>query len=155
MSNIYIITDTSGSMAELGKNHLLEYLLRTIADIFRQEKYSDIELFFFAWGNEIIQIEEPFEVECIGKTNIEALIAMLKEMDPGSCILLLSDGHFEYRQIKEQITERCLNVIGIIVGADASASVMNEVSIQKKALKADSITAAIALLCSFIDKEEY
>lgn len=154
MTNLIVIADIAGRMNELGKNHLMDYLLHTTAHVFQQERYSDIKPFFFSWNSEINQLEEPFSVDCCGKSDINMLEDMLQKLDKSSFVLILSDGNFDYFPIKKIILANELNVIGIIVGADASVSAMNAITSIGKAQHADCIMAAIAKISGFISEEE-
>lgn len=155
MSDIYIITDTAGRMNELGKDDLLNYLLHTADDLFMQEIYQDIHPYFFAWNSKLIQLEEPPAVSsCVGKSDTAVLADMMGGLDKGSCVLLLSDGNFDYSPVRRAIAASKLNVIGILVGADASETSMNALTTVGKAQRAENITAAVAKLAAFAGGEE-
>lgn len=153
MRKIYVIADLSGRMNEMGKNSVLEYLLRTTADLFAQKKYSDIEPCFFSWNTEIIQLEPPFFVKCRGKSNLSALSDMLKETKDSSRVMLLSDGNFDYQPILNTIKEKSLNVTGIVVGADASMASMNRLT-NGNAVNSDCIVAAVEKITDYLGEEE-
>lgn len=154
MNDIYIISDTAGRMNELGKDDLLNYLLHTVDDLFMQ-RYKDIQPYFFAWDSKLIQLEEPPVVSsCDGKSDTGVLADMLGGLDRGSCVLLLSDGNFDYSPVRRAIASSKLNVIGIVVGADASETSMNALTTVGKAQRAENITAAVTKLAAFAGGEE-
>lgn len=154
MSNVFVIADCSGRMAEQGKNQIMEYVLRCAANMLSGDRFVDADPEFFSWGSTIDKIGEPYFTECSGKSDVGLLEKMLGEMAERSPVLFLSDGNFDYAGIKKKAAEKKLGVIGVVIGADASVSAMNAVSTSRKAYKAEDITAAVTLLCSYIGRED-
>ncbi|GIW92907.1 MAG: hypothetical protein KatS3mg110_0948 [Pirellulaceae bacterium] len=103
---IYLIWDTSGSMAESGKLWIARSVARAVEQYLRLG-YGRADLKLIAWGDEARHVEwvaeDDFPLELLtaaGSSSAKALTALLGNQ-PGGKVLLLTDGFWSYPDAKE------------------------------------------------------
>lgn len=148
---IFVVADCSGKMTELGKNHLLVYLLITICNLLKDSEIDEYEL--FSWNSSISSLESPYldtKADFGDKANVNALLDFLMSLDDNSRILLMSDGNFSSTSIIKSLKKHKLQLFTLAVGADCSKSTLDLLCITKKAYDAADINAAVNALHSGI-----
>ena len=87
MKIINIVVDTSGSMNEMGKNHLQRNLCRYLHElrIINEQKYSNIEFRYYQWSSSVTNlfVQESGEFPVLtpkGEADMVALSEYLKSM---------------------------------------------------------------------------
>lgn len=126
---LYLVWDTSGSMAEWGKHLIARGVARAVEQYLRLE-YGCAELKLAAWGNDTRAIdwhpdqEFPPELFVSGdSTNAKGLITFFGT-EPQGKILLLTDGFWsqadarEFKRWQESLPKDTLRIIKI--GTDAN-----------------------------------
>ncbi|MGB3976013.1 MAG: VWA domain-containing protein [bacterium] len=132
---LYLVWDSSGSMAEWGKNLIARGVARTVEQYLRLG-YGQAELKLISWRNEVHLIDwqpdQEFPSECLvtkGIANVQALISFI-ESEPDGKILILSDGFWSSKdstKFKRWKRDLPLNAIRIIkIGADANAQLKGD-----------------------------
>ena len=127
--NLYLICDTSGSMAEWGKTLIVRGVARAIEQYLRLG-HGCADLRLVAWGDEARVVEwqpdqefPPEMLGCKGKANVSALIAHI-EKQPFGKIVLITDGFWarsDARALKRWKDDFPPNTIRVIrVGADSN-----------------------------------
>ncbi len=154
---VYIIADTSGSMNEMGKIHLVRNLCRYANQlkVIDQEKYSDIDIRFFEWTEKVseIIIQEDGNIPDLiskGPANMISLSDFLSSAFANNQMLrviILSDGNFETKAIssfKNRLVESPDMIIRTVaVGADANLLRLKKLSSDKRVYLPEDISAAI------------
>ena len=126
---LFLVWDTSGSMAEMGKHLTARGVARAIEQYLRLG-HGSAELKLIAWGNEARVIdwcpdqEFPAEMSASkGSANAEALITVLGEQPTGQ-VLLITDGFWsqaDAKALRRWQQSLPLNAFRVIkIGADAN-----------------------------------
>lgn len=126
---IYLVWDTSGSMAEWGK-HLVARGVARATEQYLRLGYGRGEIKLVAWSNEVRlfdwHADEEFPLEMLISKNpgdVKALITFFGT-EPSGKILLLTDGFWSQADAREfQRWKECLkaNMLRVIkIGADAN-----------------------------------
>lgn len=126
---LYLVCETSGSMAEGGKNLIMRGVVRAVEQYYRLG-YGKGELKLIAWNDTAGVVEwiadneyPPQMLDCKGAANAESLIVLLGEQPDGK-ILLITDGF--WRRDAAKIIKRWKNglppdILRVIrIGADAN-----------------------------------
>lgn len=151
MNNVFIIADSSGKMSELGKDHLQTYVLHAAVDMLAD---LGVQPQLLVWAGNLEELEEPDVPAFGGRVDTDALTSAFAEMGRGSCIMLLSDGNFEYGDIPEAAEEYGIKIVGVYLGADADVLTMDKISTSHNAMPAEDIAAAVSQLFGYIRQEE-
>lgn len=151
MNNVFIIADCSGKMSELGKDHLQTYVLHATVNMLAD---LGVKPRLLAWGSCLEDLEDIDSTEFGGSVDTELLISAFTEMGRGSCVMLLSDGNFEYDGIPGAAEENGVKIVCVYLGADADVYTMDKISALHSAMPAEDIAAAVSLLCGYIGQEE-
>ncbi len=132
---LYLVWDTSGSMAEWGKNLIARGIARTVEQYLRLG-YGQAEVRLVSWRNEVHLIDwrpdQEFPSECLvtkGTANVQALISFIGS-EPDGKILILSDGFWssgditKFKRWKRDFPKIAIRIIKI--GADANTQLKEE-----------------------------
>ena len=132
---LHLVWDTSGSMAELGKNLIARGVARAMEQYLRLG-HGRADLRLVAWGNEARVVEwqpdQEFPPEMLvlkGTANAQALIAHLEKQPTGK-VVLITDGFWAQpdaralKRWKESLPPDTIRVIR--VGADANPQLKGE-----------------------------
>lgn len=154
---VYIISDLSGSHAEMGKVFLMRNLLRFVSQlpVIHEGKYTDIEFKFFNWKSEISetmaapQYELPY-IEPEGQTDLGVLKAFIERYtikEAVTRVLLLSDGYYTTADIKEfdawKKTQLALMITPVAIGADADDSCLKKLTVKSRVYQPEDIGLAV------------
>jgi len=126
---IHLVWDTSGSMAEMGKNMIARGIARALEQYLRLG-YGNADLKLVAWGNEARIVgwhpDQEFPQDLLvsqGSANAPALVTLFGT-EPNGRILLMTDGYWappDEKALKRWKTSLPPNSLRIIkVGADAN-----------------------------------
>jgi uncharacterized sporulation protein YeaH/YhbH (DUF444 family) len=126
---IYLVWDTSGSMAEWGKHLVARGMARAIEQYLRLG-YGRGEMKLVTWSNEVRlfdwHADQEFPVEMLtsrNSVNVKALITFF-ETEPNGKIILLTDGFWSQADVREfHRWKECLkpNMLRVIkIGADTN-----------------------------------
>ena len=154
-TKINCIVDTSGSMKEMGKSHLLLNLIQFIFELsFIDKKYKGIQFNYFYWNKDLTEItlkkgKNTAPIEPVNSASIDKLKEKIKEIisnDPVK-LLILSDGYFLRKEVKDFNqwceTYKDLMIKTIEIGADADRSTLALLSTEKRSHKAENIASVI------------
>ena len=161
MKIINIVVDTSGSMNEMGKNHLQRNLCRYLHElrIINEQKYSNIEFRYYQWSSSVTNlfVQESGEFPVLtpkGEADMVALSEYLKSMvndEQELHVLIITDGQYSYSEITEfkKGLEKYQNIAlrVVAVGADADIAKMKKLSTNGNVYLAENISAAICSIC--------
>lgn len=165
--SIYVIIDTSGSMNEMGKSHLLRNLCRFISElpIMNEKRYSDVEFRFFQWGASVSElfVESDGDIPSIhtqGSSDLSALSEMLRcVLNNGqqTRVLIFTDGNFPNSKIaqfkKDLILFPKLIMRVVAVGADADILKLKKLSSNACVYLPENISAAVNSICNGVDEK--
>ncbi len=109
---LFIAVDTSGSMEENAKFFIAKNSVRTIEQYCRfgysRLPFENIEIRLIKWDEKITPLqwhpdrELPAELtQCSGKADIKAMIEFIDSLAPNAKLLLITDGHWPYRELKK------------------------------------------------------
>lgn len=156
-TTLYIVVDVSGSMNEMGKNHLLRNLCRHAAQlhVFNPDKYKDIEFRFYHWAESVSEIvvhndEDVPSFTARGSSSLSVLAEfVLTELQNAQSlrVLVMSDGNFSNSDIFsfQQQLNSCQNVFSqvVAVGADADLLKLKKISSNRSVFLSENISSAI------------
>ncbi len=99
MNTVYLVCDTSGSMAESGKRFILRNMIRAIDQYFRLQK-NPVEIKLIPWGKEAMiakwtpgqEVPEALLL-CEGDASGEALAEKVQGLHDGYFVIL-TDGYW-------------------------------------------------------------
>ena len=131
-----VIADNSGSVIEMGKHHLIRSLMLFVAQlpILNKEKYGAFEFRFYAWTDELREINPENPPEPGGSNNT----AVLEKITDN--ILLLSDGYFSQSAYRPQEGIKCYC---IAIGMDANAHNLAAISDNGRVCSAEDIHTVV------------
>lgn len=132
MKKINVIIDTSGSMAEDGKNAVVKYLINCIMNLKENPDFSDYSFDYYQWGYDSGKINniESYKFSYSGKID-DKLTPLLENMNKDERLLLISDGNLEKKQ-KELLKKMECRKYSVFIGADANKSLLRDISTNKK-----------------------
>lgn len=139
---VYVIVDCSGKMMELGKNHLLVYLLITACNLLQEYE-------LFSWSSSVSSLESPYldpKADFGDRVDTKALSDFMTSLEENARVLLLSDGNFSGTSIVKSLKKHKIQLITLAVGADCSKSTLDSLCIIKKAYDTSDINAAVYAL---------
>lgn len=141
MSQLNILVDASGSMAEDAKNNVVSYLLSCVRGA-TQRNAQDTVLNVHQWGTDTgsLDLSQKFKITYGGAPNADALEQIARAAEPGAPWLLISDGMFN-RDIQKKLKELFPNLIAVSVGADADTYVLKRLCDRPAYGAADIMTA--------------
>jgi hypothetical protein len=134
---ICVITDVSGSMAEVAKKYIATMLLRCIADGPETER----SFRYFQWGRKLNETSFDAPIEPSGQAELSALATLCKTE---TAVLLLSDGFFSSDEIAVFSAEQkqcALNVVA--VGGDADIYKLEKLAGRGNVYAPEDIFAAL------------
>jgi len=157
--NLIIITDSSGSMSEMGKifivQNLLYYVIELVTISPEMNLSENIQL--YAWNKDIAKIGfdklgKLLPLNPNGKNDLSVLNKFLDELseDKNYKILFFGDGNFSLREFREFISwcknKTNLDIRTIAIGVDANLEKLKELSTNNKTYKPENISTAIKSL---------
>ena len=154
---LFIIIDVSGSMNEMGKIYLQRNLCRYASQlqIMEPEKYSNFEIRFFQWAENIseIAIQSDGDIPALiseGRSDLIALSSFLSDRQNDGQILrviVLSDGNFsdsDVSNFKKQLrTIPDLPLRTVAIGADVNLLKLKKISSNDSVYLPENISSAI------------
>jgi len=155
--NLHVIADTSGSMKEMGKIHLLRNLCRYASRLktLNPQVHSNLNMLFFQWSAEVAKVTpEDGDIPPLsarGPSDLGALAAFLREArgeDRALRALVLSDGHFsraEAEDLAQELGSRPrVRLRAVAVGADADLTRLKKISSNGRVYRAEDIASAVS-----------
>lgn len=154
---LYVIIDSSGSMAEMGKALLQRNLCRFISQlsIVNEKKYADVDFLFFLWNSSVNALvlqnngDIP-EIKPKGSSELSVLLEMLKRNlinEQSINVLLLTDGGFlnsKLNKFKEELPLHSnLSIRPVAIGADADFFKLEKLSSDGNVYLPENISAII------------
>jgi len=154
---LYIVTDISGSMNEMGKIHLQRNLCRYAAQLqlIDQEKYANIHIHFYQWEQNISDISVPSD-EDIPALNSKGSLSfsvlsnfLLQNLNDtrSPMTLILSDGNFDrddYQKfLKWKSKQGKMFIRTVAIGADADLLKLKKISTNNSVYLSENIASAI------------
>lgn len=167
MNQIFFIVDSSGSMDEMGKIHLQRNLCRyaTQLQMIDQEKYADINVRFYQWGQSVSEIVAQSDgdiptLAAEGSLSLNALADFLSQnLDDTKSLraIILSDGNFSNLDILS-FQKQLSSFVGLIirtvaVGADADLLKLKKISSNCGVQLSENIASAID--CTIFGSDEH
>ncbi len=165
--SIYVIIDTSGSMNEMGKSHLLRNLCRFISElpIVNERFFSNVEFRFFQWNTIVSElvIESNVDFPVInpqGSSDLSSLSEMLRGVlnnGEQTRALIFTDGNFpsskiaDFKQDLASFQKLITRVVA--VGADADILKLKKLSSNNSVYLSENISAAIKSISIGIDEK--
>lgn len=140
---VYVIADCSAKMTELGKNHLLVYLLITACNLLKEYE-------LFSWNSSVSSLESPYldtKSDFGDRIDTKALSEFLASLEENARVLLLSDGNFSAASIVKGLKKHRIQLFTLAVGADCSKSTLDSLCITKKSFETSDINAAVYAAC--------
>jgi hypothetical protein len=163
---LYVIIDTSGSMNEMGKVHLLRNLCRYLSQLkaIGYEDYTDIETCYFQWAQSVSEIKfvKDGDIPAFiseGSSSLSALSDFfshnLSETEDLRA-LILSDGNYPNSDISS-FQKKLSSFSGLImrtvaVGADADLLKLKKISTNNSVYLSENIASAID--CTIFGNDE-
>jgi hypothetical protein len=158
---IYVMVDTSGSMNEMGKSHLLRNLCRFISElpIVNERNYSNVEFRFFEWNKNVSELvvenngDFP-EIRPQLSSDLQSLseffINGLNENEEFRA-LIFADGNFPTSDVDafSKIIGSSDNLITrvVAIGADANVRKLQKMSSNNSVYLPENISTAINSIC--------
>jgi len=158
---IYVIIDTSGSVNEMGKSHLLRNLCQYISELpcVNERFFSNIEFRFFQWNitmrELIVESDGNFpELKPQFTSDLLMLAEMLKNRvnsEGQTRAIILADGNFPTSDV--EVFSKTINSSDdlitrvVAVGADANIRKLKKISSNNRAYLPENISAAILSTC--------